>query len=78
MAISITVEIPGTPDAMTHVARIIEAVISVDGRVTDLGRAPQIFDPTQQLDTGPLERAVSGEHAEVVSSGSNEGRGRRR
>ena len=73
-SVQISVELRANPDINAQIAQVVSAVLAMNGEITHIGRVPA-FD-TPNFDTSALEKAVSGERAEVV--GENSGRGRRR
>lgn len=65
-SVEVTIELQATPDVLTHIARLTEATLAVDGVMT-VRRSPTLFTGEETGDvTGAMERAMSGEHPALV------------
>lgn len=63
--VEITIELQATPDVLTHVARLTETVLAVDGIMT-VRRAPTLYTGNTGEDaTEAMQRAMTGEHPVV-------------
>jgi hypothetical protein len=65
-SVEVTIELQATPDVLTHVARLTETVLAVDGVMT-VRRSPALFTgPPGDVTGDAMQQAMSGEHQAIV------------